>query len=852
MISEREAFDALLRTNLYAYAHKAFQVIEPSSEFEDNWHIGCICEHLEAVSNGEIPKLIINLPPRLLKSVLVAQIFPTWELGRNPSTQFIGASYAHTLAERNVMKSRQIIQSEMYARLFPKTLISSDNNQKDYFTTTQNGQYKGTGIGGTITGFGCFDGNTKIITNTGIIKIKDIKTGVNATHCLSFNHKCDTLEWKKIEAFRVIYSDDIYEITTETTKIKCTGNHPFFIEGVGYIQAKDLKEGQVLVKADTSKNGGFGLQLLRKTIPINWLRISEKGKKRAGQILVQQKLLSDRKKQKHNQIKNMQWLWKAIYPKGQKKLPNGFLFKEVRSWFNEKTLEQKLPRMFYSVHTKIKENIILLKELCEQGAFSQNDWRRKFKIQKWNILYQKIQRNENCCVREGQSSVCELWESAEKCESKTPNKQDKNKPCNSPYKRKTLGQFIRKLGDSLCELPHYAPQKDTVVVVKRVYSEEIPVYDLQIEGNNNFFANGILVHNCNFLIIDDPISPKEGMSPTVRASTINEIRSTLFSRYNDKRKEKFVMIMQRLHEADPTGDLLEDGGYYHLKLPAYAPDKSYSYSLHGKTWDLKQGEYLSPRLDKDTLDKLRVELGQYNYVGQYLQDPVPLSGGEFNEQWIGYYQNGALSPAKMNVYILMDASGGDELKKKKKKTSDWSAYMVVGLAPDNNYYLLDVVRDRLNPTERINTLFTLHRKWNAICGKPPKVGAEQYGMMTDIHYIKEKMTTDSYHFQIVQLGGSMAKEDRIRRLIPDMQNGRWFFPHSVLYVDSEGRKFDLIQELVKAEMPTFPRARYDDMLDALSRIYDDELMKVFPKLDASMVQRAYNQSNAPSTSWEDY
>jgi hypothetical protein len=53
-------------------------------------------------------------------------------------------------------------------------------------------------------------------------------------------------------------------------------------------------------------------------------------------------------------------------------------------------------------------------------------------------------------------------------------------------------------------------------------------------------------------------------------------------------------------------------------------------------------------------------------------------------------------------------------------------------------------------------------------------------------------------------------------------------------------------------MPTFPRARYDDMLDALSRIYDDELMKVFPKLDASMVQRAYNQSNAPSTSWEDY
>lgn len=357
---------------------------------------------------------------------------------------------------------------------------------------------------------------------------------------------------------------------------------------------------------------------------------------------------------------------------------------------------------------------------------------------------------------------------------------------------------------------------------------------------------------CDIQISDDPLNPMEAVSDTVRNTTNETIRGTLFSRFNDPRRGRFILNMQRLHEADPSGELLADQEtkYYHLKLPAIA-DRKYIYQIRGKKWEFEKGEYLFPsRFNEDVLNKARSRMTEYHFSGQYLQEPVPLGGNEFKPDWINYYPNGSVKPTNMNIYILCDPAGGDEINKKKKKTSDWTAFMVVGLAPDNNYYLLDMVRDRLNPTERINTLFILHRKWNALAGKPAKVGYEKYALMTDTHYIKEKMVQDTYHFTLVELGGTMQKEERIRRIIPDMQNGRWFFPDNLHYVDTEGRRFDLVNELVNSEMPNFPRAKFDDMLDALSRLYDDDLGRIFPKIQQSQVAAAYEETG--SDNWEDF
>lgn len=339
---------------------------------------------------------------------------------------------------------------------------------------------------------------------------------------------------------------------------------------------------------------------------------------------------------------------------------------------------------------------------------------------------------------------------------------------------------------------------------------------------------------CNYMVIDDPLRPMEALSDTVRNSTNENIRATLLNRFDDKRIGKLLMVMQRVHTDDPTGNLLKDGGIVHLKLPGETKTAIHVRLPTPKRvleWDMPDDSLLFPvRLSREILDQLRLDMTDYHYAGQILQEPVPVGGGEFRDDWPQYYEGGSISPAKMNTVILCDPAGGEEMNKKKHKKSDWTAFMVVGMANDNNYYLLDIVRDRLNPSDRIDTLFTLHRKWNALAGKPPKVGYEKYGMMTDTHYLRAKQKREGYMFPLIELGGKMIKEERIRRLIPDLQQNRWYFPANLIYVDNDGRRFDLVSELINSEMASFPRGRFDDMLDALSRIYDPELGMIFPRI----------------------
>lgn len=372
-----------------------------------------------------------------------------------------------------------------------------------------------------------------------------------------------------------------------------------------------------------------------------------------------------------------------------------------------------------------------------------------------------------------------------------------------------------------------------------------------------YYSSAILSitgRGADYVILDDPINPKEAFSDTIRNDTNATIRSTIPTRFNDLRAGKWLLIMQRLHEDDPTGNLTNDGRWFKLILPGEnLTDKVIRYELNGRSWEMKPGDLLFPqRLPKNILNDLRDDLGDYNYAGQILQVPVPIGGGEFKHEWVGRYSNGSLRPKDMNVYILVDAAAGEESNKRKRKLSDFTAMMVIGLGTDNNFYLLDAIRDKMNPTERIGALFLLHRKWNELCGKPPKVGYEKYGMMTDTHYIRERMKQESYNFMLEELGGNVSKEQRIRRLIPDMQSGRWYFPDSLLYIDSENRQFDLVKEIFDSEMATFPRARHDDMIDAMSRIYDMDML--FPRQKLGMVANARETAyyEQEQQSWEDF
>ena len=132
---------------------QAFRVVE-RKPYIHNWHIDIICEYLEAVTRREIRNLIINVPPRFLKSIITSIAWPAWLLGNNPSEQIVCASYSGNLSLKHSAACRRVIQSPWYSPMFPDVKLADDMNLKSEFETTESGHRVATSVGGTVTGKG--------------------------------------------------------------------------------------------------------------------------------------------------------------------------------------------------------------------------------------------------------------------------------------------------------------------------------------------------------------------------------------------------------------------------------------------------------------------------------------------------------------------------------------------------------------------------------------------------------------------------------------------------------------------------------------------------------------------------
>lgn len=141
--------------SLHEFVKQAWPTIEGDKEFVDGWHIQAICEHLEAVAYRKIRNLIINLPPRCMKSTLVSIAFPAWLWLHNSSEQFLYASYALQLSLRDSVKCRRLISSPWYqARWGDRYQLVGDQNTKSRFDNTNKGYRIACSAGSAITGEG--------------------------------------------------------------------------------------------------------------------------------------------------------------------------------------------------------------------------------------------------------------------------------------------------------------------------------------------------------------------------------------------------------------------------------------------------------------------------------------------------------------------------------------------------------------------------------------------------------------------------------------------------------------------------------------------------------------------------
>ncbi|WP_347302146.1 phage terminase large subunit [Croceibacterium sp. TMG7-5b_MA50] len=154
-IGNAEAFiEELQRRDFGSFLIGAFPKIHGGANLLSNWHHDAISHQLDQVHRGVSRRLLITLPPRNLKSVMVSVAWVAWCLGRDPTLSFVCVSYSQELALKHARDCRSLIQTRWYKALFPGTVIASNRSAVHDFETTRIGGRLATSVGGTLTGRG--------------------------------------------------------------------------------------------------------------------------------------------------------------------------------------------------------------------------------------------------------------------------------------------------------------------------------------------------------------------------------------------------------------------------------------------------------------------------------------------------------------------------------------------------------------------------------------------------------------------------------------------------------------------------------------------------------------------------
>lgn len=298
------------------------------------------------------------------------------------------------------------------------------------------------------------------------------------------------------------------------------------------------------------------------------------------------------------------------------------------------------------------------------------------------------------------------------------------------------------------------------------------------------------------LVLDDILKPDEALSEVRRRGANEWYLNTLFTRLNDKQEGIIIIVMQRLHQEDLVGELLERDSWEQLVLPAIAVKaECYGYRRFGSSsvYTRKAGEVLHP--ERDSLEiyrQIRETIGEYNFQSQYQQDPVSREGGLIKRDWIKYYEPDSLPNDFWHILQSWDTAH------KSGEANDYSVCTTWGLS-DTNFYLLDVFRKRLTFPELKRAVGTNFHKFNV-----SKVLIEDKSSGTAL--LQDLPAEGVYCLEAYQPEHGMDKYMRLAAQSPKFEAGRVFLPTGAPWLDA------YLQELTG-----FPGGKHDDQADSTSQ-----------------------------------
>ena len=210
-------FQIILRNDLASFIERAFYELNPQANFISGRYIDLMAATLEKCRTGKTKRLILNLPPRTLKSHAASVAFPAWLLGHDPAKQIICASYGQDLADKHARDCRTLMNSAFYRDLFPRSTLSYDRIAVDDFMTTAQGFRMATSVGGGLTGRGA-----DILILDDILKPDEAlsETRRKAANDWYFNTLLSRLNSKEngviIIVMQRLHEDDLVGVVTET------------------------------------------------------------------------------------------------------------------------------------------------------------------------------------------------------------------------------------------------------------------------------------------------------------------------------------------------------------------------------------------------------------------------------------------------------------------------------------------------------------------------------------------------------------------------------------------------------------------------------------------------------------
>jgi predicted phage terminase large subunit-like protein len=308
-------------------------------------------------------------------------------------------------------------------------------------------------------------------------------------------------------------------------------------------------------------------------------------------------------------------------------------------------------------------------------------------------------------------------------------------------------------------------------------------------------VGGVLTgRGADFIIIDDPLKPVDALSESLRRSANDWYDNTLFSRLNDKRTGCIILIMQRLHEDDLVGHIMEREDWEVLSLPAIAEqDEAFAIeTLYGRRQFARAvGQALHPaREPLKVLRGIRATLGEYNFASQYQQTPAPLEGGLVKCSWFKTYTEAELPERFDQILQSWDTAN------KPTQLADYSVCTTWGIK-EKRIYLLHVLRKRLGYPDLKRAVLEqaeVHRATLVL------VEDKASGTQLIQELVKEGLRIVS---------AVKPEGDKIMRFnaqTATIENGFVYVPQQAPW----------LAEYIH-EITTFPRAKYDDQADSTSQ-----------------------------------